>query len=244
MNYETLKKFVEDVNHGNADANREKMLCLLHDLKKTMKQTSIPDRQKRTMSEVPCEDVKNKRQCKVAVSGQMQEDNQTSEELISDVDSVVSKPQETDEETTCTDVVLYDARLANAIAVILENAELLLRKQDQCYVEQTQKAGVLHIGYVYVAKTKCLRGLYKIGATFRTAGQRIEELSRTSVPEPFMLVACVPTPDPFGLERKIHEYFAESRIHGKSTEFFKIKKQKILEYFHKLNQDLFKECVQ
>ena len=218
-----MKKFVEQFGSGASEKNREPMLRLLDELEKAMEKVNITAQGVST-------DKPPKRQ-RVAKVIPAEEGNK------------VAMAPETDEEKECTDVILYDPKVANAIAVILEQAELLLRSEDQHYVEQEQNAGVLPIGYVYVTKTKCLKGLYKIGATFRTASQRIKELSRTSVPDPFVLVACVPTPDPFGLERKVHEHFSVSRINGKSTEFFKIKEQEVLEYFHTLNRTLFKDYV-
>ena len=56
LNYETLKKFVEDVNHGNANANRERMLGILHDLNGSMDQLNMTKDKKRAALEVPAEE--------------------------------------------------------------------------------------------------------------------------------------------------------------------------------------------
>jgi hypothetical protein len=78
-------------------------------------------------------------------------------------------------------------------------------------------------GGVYFAWSDCLN-CTKIGATLRkTPYPRLSELSR-GVTKPFKLTAWIPTPNPFGLESKIHRHFTAKRIRntGAGTEFFNL----------------------
>jgi hypothetical protein len=92
-------------------------------------------------------------------------------------------------------------------------------------------------GYVYAAWNPCFEGLVKIGATMKdTPFERLKQLSGTNVPKSFELVACVPSTDPFALERKAHAYFKDRRIRkdGKLTEFFKVDKEAASEFINTL----------
>ena len=81
----------------------------------------------------------------------------------------------------------------------------------------------LPVGGVYFARSPAINAL-KIGATRRPGPEaRLRELSRC-VPIPFELVAWVPTDRPFKLERRVHAFFMQQRIHasGACTEFFTV----------------------
>ena len=71
----------------------------------------------------------------------------------------------------------------------------------------------------------------KIGATTRTPEVRIRDLSRTSVPEPFQLVAAFPCWEPFQVEKLIHAHFAAARKYGRRNEFFELQRSVAIEYF-------------
>jgi hypothetical protein len=62
---------------------------------------------------------------------------------------------------------------------------------------------------------------------------RVQELSSSAgVPEPFQLVASVPTPDPFALERAIHAFYASVRKYGRKKEFFLLSREEAVYHFH------------
>ena len=89
--------------------------------------------------------------------------------------------------------------------------------------EDLQEGKLPRKGGVYFARSKSVAAL-KIGATRRSEpGPRLYELSRC-VPDPFQLVAWVPTMSPFKLEREVHAHFQQYRIRtrGACTEFFSV----------------------
>ena len=70
---------------------------------------------------------------------------------------------------------------------------------------------------------------------------RLKELS-CCLPQSFELLACVPSTDPFAVEKMVHAHFERFRIKkrstGRSTEFFMVKKDTVCEFFAELNQEL------
>jgi len=90
------------------------------------------------------------------------------------------------------------------------------------------------IGYVYAAWNPLFPDLIKIGATMRSSPYiRVRELSSCAgVPEPFQLVASIPTSDPFALERTIHAFYASSRRYGRKKEFFMLSREDVVYHFH------------
>ena len=89
----------------------------------------------------------------------------------------------------------------------------------------------LPIGGVYFARSKAVRAM-KIGATRAAdAEARLYALSRC-VPEPFQLVAWIPTRRPFRTEKKAHAHFNAQRIRtqGAGTEFFTINDADAISY--------------
>lgn len=90
------------------------------------------------------------------------------------------------------------------------------------------------VGYVYAAWNPLFPDLIKIGATMRAFPfLRIQELSASAgVPEPFQLVACIPTPDPFALERTLHTFYASARKYGRKKEFFLLSREEVSYQFH------------
>ena len=121
-------------------------------------------------------------------------------------------------------------------SVCLHDEQLLA--DDLSWVEE-QKSVSMHEqvprhGFVYAAWNQLFPDLIKIGATHRdTPFARLKELSGSNVPRPFELVACLPSKDPFAMEKNIHSYFNSARI-KKGTrycEFFRLSREMVSEYF-------------
>ena len=90
------------------------------------------------------------------------------------------------------------------------------------------------MGYVYAAQNPLFHGLIKIGATMRTPQIRVKELSGTGVPEPFELVAYLPSTNPFMLERELHAHFATLRKYGRKKEFFSLTVDEVVAHFERM----------
>ena len=95
----------------------------------------------------------------------------------------------------------------------------------------------VQFGYVYAAWNPCFEELVKIGATMKdNPFERIKQLSGTNVPKSFELIACVPSKDPFALEKQVHSHFKAMRIRkdGRTTEFFKMDRETVSAYLNSL----------
>ena len=147
-----------------------------------------------------------------------------------------SREHETSEDIS-TALVLYNPTVAHNVATTLSCIIPYLKKTDEEFMTQAKLDNKWTFGYCYAAETKCLKGLFKFGCTTRSVYKRLKTLSNSSVPEPFTLVACVPTADPFGLEKQIHQHFAHARVRH-NREFFKLKRNDVVNFFHKLNGEL------
>ena len=104
--------------------------------------------------------------------------------------------------------------------------EIDKREADVDYRISNQKAG-----YLYIAATKAMPGLVKLGATRRINPLvRLQELSSASVPYPYKCYGLVFSDDVFDLEKKIHNHF-DSKRYGlnKHKEFFKITPKEAIE---------------
>ena len=108
------------------------------------------------------------------------------------------------------------------------------RRQDLEALCEAQETGEPVVGYVYAARNPLFAHLRKIGATMRTPEIRLRELANAGVPEPFELVASLPSTNPFRLEREIHAHFATARTYGKKKEFFAVSSEEIIALFHTL----------
>jgi hypothetical protein len=122
-------------------------------------------------------------------------------------------------------------------ASIFEEEARWMQANQQCIV-QTK------IGYAYAAFNPCLGypPPIKMGATMKDSPyHRLKELSRC-LPQSFELLACVPSTDPFAVERMVHAHFEKFRItrrsSGRSTEFFMVGKDTVCQFFAELNQEL------
>ena len=90
-------------------------------------------------------------------------------------------------------------------------------------------------GYCYLAWNPCLpASLHKVGCTTRTPQTRLNELSRTSVPEPFQLIASFACWNPFDVEKRIHTRFASARKYGRRNEFFNAPRAALEETFNSM----------
>ena len=157
------------------------------------------------------------------------------------INQTKAKPIPTDKckapQATSTALVLYNPTVAHNVATTLSCIIPYLKKTDEEFMTQAKLDNKWTFGYCYAAETKCLKGLFKFGCTTLSVYKRLKTLSNSSVPEPFTLVACVPTADPFGLEKQIHQHFAHARVHH-NREFFKLKRGDVVDFFHKLNGEL------
>lgn len=97
--------------------------------------------------------------------------------------------------------------------------EIDKREADIDYRINNQRAG-----YLYIAETRSMPGLVKIGATrMLNPLARLYSLSSTSVPFPFVCCGFVFNDDVFSLEKSMHDYFDSKRVGAtKHKEFFKI----------------------
>ena len=101
--------------------------------------------------------------------------------------------------------------------ILQQQAEVLPREQEE--------------GYCYAATNPCLPGLVKIGFTKKVPSRRIKQLSGTSVPEPFELIAQVACKDARKTEREIHRHFKEQAF---KKEFFRVPEAEVVAHFAQL----------
>ena len=229
LNLDSIEKFTHLYHYGNAEQNRDKMLQIIYQFRNYLRNMEFKQpSKKRKVDELPLNPAANDDQDSTEIS---------SNDSSNDSDDEVDEMDDADDVEFCTDLVVYNRELALSVGTSLSHVDLFLKKKDAKEFKRATHHGKLMVGYAYAAETKCLKHLFKFGCTTRPVDQRIKELSRASVPEPFHLAACVPTLDPFGLEKKIHKHFEHARINGKSTEFFKLKRSEVIQYFHKLNTE-------
>jgi hypothetical protein len=123
----------------------------------------------------------------------------------------------------------------NGLFHIMDNvldADRGIMKDEISWIS-SQKGGAIRHGYVYAAYNPCFRGFVKIGATAKeNPYERIKSLSGCNVPVPFEMVMCVPSKDPFKLEKEIHLHFKEKRVlkENRLTEFFEVEKDEVISY--------------
>ena len=127
-------------------------------------------------------------------------------------------------------------------SVCKQSAEI--RLEDEAWFKQQQSSAPnkkqIKKGFVYAAWNPSFQEVVKIGATCRdTPYARLKELSGSNVPQRFELVACIPTADPFAVEKYIHSYFKKFRIKkgDRLCEFFQISREKIADFFSRMIQD-------
>lgn len=74
-------------------------------------------------------------------------------------------------------------------------------------------------GFVYLAYNASMPGLYKIGSTNAAPMERVRQLSNTSTPTKFWLLAYAQVEDARSLEMQIHAEFNHLRVRS-NREFF------------------------
>ena len=136
-----------------------------------------------------------------------------------------------------SDFLDFSASVSNALLEIDEREQKMV-KEEQVWGHSNPQ---ITIGFVYVAWNPCFPDLVKIGATKRDSPYlRIKELSGTSVPVKFELVASVTTSDPFGLEKRMKAHFQSRRVlkDGRYTEFFVISREVASDYCIQLSRTM------
>lgn len=94
-----------------------------------------------------------------------------------------------------------------------------------------------HIGYIYVFLNSSFKeDLLKIGHTSRYPGDRLSELSNTSVPEEFVIGYVERVLNPEFVEQEAHEVLSIYRVKG-NREFFKLPLSWAVSAIRKIVQD-------
>jgi len=133
---------------------------------------------------------------------------------------------------------LYDDKFVQTLLDITKNEQQ--SEQDFIKAEKESRqafSGVVRqrtFGFVYGAWNPCFADLVKFGATWKESPYiRIAGLSGSNVPRKFELIACIPSLDPFKLEKQIHSFMKDKRIlkDGVPTEFFRISREEASAYF-------------
>jgi len=138
----------------------------------------------------------------------------------------------------CSEPNQYAMVLAsNALCVL----EAKIREEEaQWMLEDAECLSNTRVGFVYAAFNPFFGDEVKIGATMKDSPlPRLKELSR-GLPNNFHLLACVPSKQPFALEKKVHAHFASSRLRkeetGRNTEYFDVSHSDVLTHFAILNK--------
>jgi hypothetical protein len=133
----------------------------------------------------------------------------------------------------CVDRFMMDL----SIQEILNSINDLEEEADSRQTSTLCNPGTKIVGYVYGGWNPLFGDLIKIGATTRQPYVRVAELSSfAGVPEPFQLVAAVPSTNPFALEGEIHRHFASVRKYGRKKEFFLLSRSDVIDYFQTLTE--------
>lgn len=149
-------------------------------------------------------------------------------------------PEEESVPEALADFEEFEASVLPALERIsLEEREF--REREMLEMEEILASGGVLAplsGGVYFAWSPCLECM-KIGATRRDDPSiRLRELSM-QVTEPYHLVAWLPTPTPFKLEKAAHRHFDSQRINaargaGAGTEFFRIHSRQARAYVERV----------
>jgi hypothetical protein len=173
---------------------------------------------------------------RIAHTVQTENDDETSEfDVVKKRRKMDSTPGDDDDPAALASFEEFERSVLPAIVRIQEFEDLLRRVEILEMKEDKRQGKTIIAGGVYFAWSNCLKCM-KIGATRRDSpDQRLQQLSRF-VTEKFILVAWVPTPFPFKLEKAAHLHFKDERINsrrggsGAGTEFFKITSAEALEW--------------
>lgn len=133
--------------------------------------------------------------------------------------------------------IIPPADMSHELHGLVDTVSLRVGAQDEQEEQPASSALVVRaeaMGYVYAAWNPLFPDLVKIGATMRAFPYlRVQELSSwAGLPEPFQLVASIPTPEPFALERTLHDFYASVRKYGRKKEFFLLSREEVCYQFH------------
>ena len=87
-----------------------------------------------------------------------------------------------------------------------------------------------YYGFVYVMSNPIMPDVYKIGYTDKSPRQRADDLSNTSVPTPYEVVAHWEVESPMVHEKQLHNLLSEKRI-SNNREFFKLNYDDFLDVY-------------
>lgn len=99
-----------------------------------------------------------------------------------------------------------------------------------------------YYGFVYVMSNEVMPDIYKIGYTDRSPRQRADDLSNTSIPTPYEVVAHWEVENPMFHEKELHLLFNEKRI-SSNREFFKLNDQDLLKIYLYFSDFYFSESL-
>jgi len=138
----------------------------------------------------------------------------------------------------CSEPNQYAMVLASNALCVLEDR--IREEEAQWMLEDAECLSNTRVGFVYAAFNPFFGDEVKIGATMKDSPlPRLKELSR-GFPHSFHLLACVPSKQPFALEKKVHAHFASSRLRkeetGRNTEYFDVSHSDVLTHFAILNK--------
>lgn len=127
---------------------------------------------------------------------------------------------------------MYEQSLTKALTEAeREEFEAKLHEIDKREADVDYRVNNARAGYLYIAATKSMPGLVKLGCTRRLNPLlRLRDLSSASVPFPFVCYGLVFSDDVFALEKQIHDHFDDKRFGlNKHKEFFKISPQEAVD---------------
>ena len=127
---------------------------------------------------------------------------------------------------------MYEQSLTKALTEQeRQEFEAKLKEIDKREADVDYRINNSRAGYLYITATKAMPNMVKIGVTRRfNPLVRIQELSTSSTPWPFVCYGLVFSDNAFELETKIHKYFDDKRVNkeNKHKEFFYIAPQEAI----------------
>lgn len=87
-----------------------------------------------------------------------------------------------------------------------------------------------YYGFVYVMENEIMPNVYKIGYTDRSPKQRADDLSNTSIPTPYEVVAYWEVENPMAHEKQLHNLLSDKRV-AANREFFKLNDDDLLKIY-------------
>ena len=250
------RKFVEKIHHEHQLLLEKEKAVLVNERLKTKIQLMASKDEKRLL-EHELDDMKEKvqtlartvqlKKCQVQELKLQQikitRDKATQTDLV-----LSSTPDDTVSANACTALILVPSNFSSEHPDFEKLVDDLSCNVGGCDEEPSASCLSLvacgQAGYVYAAWNPLFPDLIKIGATMRASPYlRVRELSSCAgVPEPFQLVASIPTPDPFALERTIHAFYASARKYGRRKEFFMLSRDNVVYHFHVRSLEAMGSC--